>query len=92
MGFSASVFHPSTLRMLIWPEASKARNNIAAVSDEGRTAWVLIRRLNSSHSRSIALVVRALFHCSGGRRSRRHLRRPHSSKAVIIRLGPSEEL
>src|SRR5207244_6813957 len=35
---------------------------MAAVSAEGSTVWVLIRRLNSSWSRSIALVVRALFH------------------------------
>jgi hypothetical protein len=62
MGFVASVFQPSTLRMLIWPEASKAQNNIAAVSADGRMVCVLIRRLNSSCSRSMALVVRALFH------------------------------
>ena len=34
------------------------QNNIAAVSADGNTVWVLIRRLNSSWSRSIALVVR----------------------------------
>jgi hypothetical protein len=44
------------LRMLIWPEASSAQNNMAAVSAEGSTAWVLIRRLKSSCSRSIAFV------------------------------------
>ena len=32
MGFVASVCQPSTLRMLIWPDASSAQNNIAAVS------------------------------------------------------------
>ena len=62
MGFVASVFQPSTLRMLIWPEASKAQNNIAAVSADGSTVCVFIRRLNSSCSRSMAFVVRALFH------------------------------
>ena len=62
MGFVASVFQPSTLRMLIWPEASKAQNNIAAVSADGSTVCVLMRRLNSSCSRSIALVVRTLRH------------------------------
>ncbi len=62
MGFVASVFQPSTLRMLIWPEASKAQNNMAAVSADGNTVCVLIRRLNSSCSRSMAFVVRALFH------------------------------
>jgi hypothetical protein len=48
-------------------EASKAQNNIAAVSAEGSTVWVLIRRLNSWWSRSIAFVVRADFHCWCGR-------------------------
>ena len=36
--------------MLIWPEASNAQNSMAAVSAEGNTVWVLIRRLNSSCS------------------------------------------
>ena len=39
------VCQPSTLRMLIWPEASRAQNSMAAVSAEGSTVWVLIRRL-----------------------------------------------
>src|SRR5260221_6621353 len=68
MGFVASVCQPSTLRMLICPDASSAQNNIAAVSADGRTVWVLIRRLNSSCNRSIALVVRTLRHWLGGRR------------------------
>ncbi len=61
---------PSTLRMLICPEASSAQNNTAAVSADGRTVWVLIRRLNSSCKRSIALVVRRLRHWLGGRRAK----------------------
>src|SRR5688572_11052354 len=36
--------------MLIWPEASSAQNSMAAVSAEGSTVCVLIRRLNSSQS------------------------------------------
>src|SRR6202035_399520 len=72
IGLSASFWvrlcHPFTLRIVIWPEASSAQNNIAAVSADGSTVWVLIRRLNSSWSRSIALVVRALFHWLGGSR------------------------
>jgi hypothetical protein len=52
MGFVASVCQPSTLRMLIWPETSSAPNNMAAVSADGSTVWVLILRLNSSCSRS----------------------------------------
>src|SRR3712207_356388 len=53
---------PSTLRMVIWPEASSAQNSIAAVSAQGSTVCVLMLRLNSSCSRSTALVVRADFH------------------------------
>src|SRR5438128_10163043 len=69
MGFVASVCQPSTLRMLIWPEASSAQNSIAAVSADGSTVWVLILRLNSSWSRSIALVTGmkiAVPACSAG--------------------------
>jgi hypothetical protein len=62
MGFVARVCQPSTLRMLICSDASNAQNIIAAVSAEGSTVWVLMRRLNSSCSRSIALVVRKLRH------------------------------
>ena len=50
----ASVCQPSTLRMVICPDASSAQNNMAAVS--ATTVWVLMRRLNSSSSRSTALV------------------------------------
>src|ERR1700686_1228445 len=78
MGFVARVFQPSTLRMLICPEASSAQNIIAAVSADGSTVWVLIRRLNSSWSRSIALVVRALFHWLGGSRVKVKSRSPAS--------------
>jgi hypothetical protein len=47
---------------------SSAQNNMAAVSADGSTVWVLIRRLNSSCRRSIAFVVLALRHRVGGRR------------------------
>jgi len=60
MGFSARVFQPSTLRMLISLDASDAQNNIAAVSPESSAVYLLLLRLNASFSRSIALVVRAL--------------------------------
>src|SRR6266540_4257970 len=43
--------------MLICPEASKAQNSMAAVSADGSTVWVLILRLNSSCTRSIALYA-----------------------------------
>src|SRR3954463_12765411 len=57
VGFSASVGQPSTFLIVIWPEASSAQNSMAAVSAEGRTVWVLIRRLNSSCRRSTAFVA-----------------------------------
>jgi hypothetical protein len=68
MGCVASVCQPSTFRMLICPEASNAQNSMAAVSADGSTVCVLIRRLNSSCNRSIAFVVLALFHWFGGNR------------------------
>jgi hypothetical protein len=56
------------LRMVICPEAIKAQNNIAAVSAEGSTVWVLICRLNSSCRRSIEFDVRIEFHWLFGNR------------------------
>ena len=80
MGFVARVCQPSTLRMLICPEASSAQNIIAAVSADGNTVWVLIRRLNSSCNRSIAFVVRRLRHWLGGMRAKVNKRSPASSR------------
>src|SRR6266545_3309763 len=80
MGLVASVCQPSTLRMLIWPEASNAQNIMAAVSADGSTVWVLILRLNSSCSRSIALVVRTLRHWPGGSRVKANKRSPASCR------------
>ena len=56
-GFAVIVFQPSTLRSVIYPEAIKAQNSVAAVSAEGSAVCVLMRRLNSSCRRSIAFVV-----------------------------------
>src|SRR5260370_38175350 len=42
MGFVAAGCQASTLGMLICPEAKSAQNNIAAVSADGSTVWVLI--------------------------------------------------
>src|SRR5580658_3688730 len=53
---------------------------MAAVSADGSTVWVLILRLNSSCSRSMAFVVRALRHWLGGRRVNVKSRSPASSK------------
>jgi hypothetical protein len=60
-------------RILIWPEASSAQNSIAAVSADGSTVCVLILRLNSSCSRSIAFVTGMT--CAGSRRQRQVRRR-----------------
>src|SRR6266566_7065507 len=92
MGFVASVCQPSTFRMLICPEASSAQNNIAAVSAGGSTVWVLIRRLNSSWSRSIALVVRVLFHWLSGNRVKVKSRSPASSRLSATALHFSRHL
>jgi hypothetical protein len=51
MGFEASVCQPSTLRMLICPEASNTQNSIAAVSADGRLCFdpsfeLLVQSLN----------------------------------------------
>ena len=78
--FSPKVCHPFTLRMVICPEASSAQNNIAAVSAEGRTVCVLILRLNSSCSRSMAFVVRADLHWLQGNRVKVNSRSPASSR------------
>ena len=40
MGLVSRVCQPSTLRMLIWPEASSAQNTMAAVSADGSTVCV----------------------------------------------------
>ena len=82
MGFVARVCQPSTLRMLICPEASSAQNIIAAVSADGNTVWVLILRLNSSCNRSIAFVVRRLRHWLGGMRAKVNKRSPASSRLL----------
>src|SRR6516165_5310897 len=78
--------------MVIWPAAASAQNNIAAVSADGSTVWVLIRRLNSSWSRSIALVVRALFHWLGGSRVKVKSRSPASSRLSATALHLSRHL
>src|SRR5258707_15499654 len=87
MGFVASVCQPSTLRMLICPEASSAQNSMAAVSADGRTVCVFIRRLNSSCNLSIALVVRTLRHWLGGSRGKGNRRAPASSRLAATGRG-----
>src|SRR4051812_33799915 len=79
---SASEGQPLTLRIVICPEASSAQNSIAAVSAQGRTVCVLMRRLNSSCRRSIALVVRADFHWLFGSRVKVNRFSPASSRLV----------
>src|ERR687883_104538 len=53
-------------------------DSIAAVSAEGSTVCVSIRRLNSSCNRSIAFVVRADSHCAGGGGVKANRRSPAS--------------
>ncbi len=74
---------PSTLRMVIWPEASRAQRSIGTVSAQGKTAWVLMRRRNSSFRRSMEFVVRAAFHCDGSRRVKVKSRAPASSRETV---------
>lgn len=45
MAFVSSVFQPSALRILIWPEASSAQNSIAAIFADRSTVCVLTRRI-----------------------------------------------
>jgi len=66
--------------MVICSEASKAQNNIAAVSAHGNTVWVLIRRLNSSGNLSMALLVRIHLRWLGGKRVKVNSLSPASSK------------
>ena len=73
-------FRASTLRMTIWPEASSAQNNMAAVSAQGSTVCVLIRRLNSSCSLSIAFEVLIDFHWLCGNRVKVNSLSPASSR------------
>lgn len=81
-----SVCQPSTLRMLLWPEASRAQNKMAAVSADGSAVCVLILRLNSSCSRSIALAVRTPRHRFGGSRAKVKRRSPASSRLSATAL------
>src|SRR3954451_13808377 len=80
MGLVARVCQPSIFLMMIWPEAIRAQNNMAAVAAEGSTVWVLMRRLNSSCSRSMQFVVRALRHWLGGSRAKANRRVRASSR------------
>jgi len=98
MDFLASVCQPSALRMLICPEASSAQNNIAAVSADGSTVWVLIRRsveevpLSASGSHGGRFFRRAALHQGGSTLDARTSawlyrqcnldRRPHSLAAT----------
>jgi hypothetical protein len=61
------VCYPAAWRRVIWPEASSGQNSIAAVSREGGTVCVVMRRLHSSWRRSMAFLARADFPQLGGR-------------------------
>src|SRR5260221_13705158 len=81
-GGTCRLCQPSTLRSLIWPLATSAQNSRHAVSAQGSKHCVLMRRLNSSCSRSIALVVRIERHWLGGKRRKENSRSPASAQAV----------
>src|SRR6476659_5565064 len=69
---------PSIDLLHVDPSRGEQRpEQLAAVSADGSTVCVLILRLNSSCTRSIALVVR---HWLGGRRVKVNKRSPASSK------------
>jgi hypothetical protein len=68
------------LRSVICPLANNAQNSMQAVSAQGSMHWVLMRRLNSSCSRSMALVVRMDFHWSLGKRRKVKSFSPASSR------------
>jgi hypothetical protein len=61
-------------------DLSGAQNSMAAVSADGSTVCVLILRLNSSRSRSTALVVRTPRDWLGRRRVKVNKRSPASSR------------
>jgi len=65
---------------VICPLTNNAQNNMQAVSAQGSMHWVLMRRLNSSCSRSMALVVRMDFHWSLGKRRKVKSFLPASSR------------
>jgi len=67
---------PTRQRQWIPSPAALHRNSMAAVSTDGSTVCVLIRRLNSSRGRSTPLVVRAT-----------PLARWHESEAAIYLFG-----
>ena len=62
----ADLCHPSTSRMVIWPDANRAQNSIAAVSAESSTVWVFdaaFERLVQALDLSITI-----FYSANGRR------------------------
>ena len=61
MGLVASVWQPSTLRMMIWPEASKAQNKMAAVSADGSLLSSIVKNIKrvmaAEYSRELSVKV-----------------------------------
>jgi hypothetical protein len=64
------------LSLLLWGRNFAPQKSMAAVSALGGTVWVLMRRLNSSCNRSMALVVLIDFHWSLGKRTKGNKRSP----------------
>jgi hypothetical protein len=62
MGAVASVYQPSTLRMLIWPEASNAQNSIATYHQCDRAAARAIQAADQDADGSAIGRHRRLHH------------------------------
>jgi hypothetical protein len=58
----------------------EGQSSMGTVSAQGSTVWILMRLRNSSFRRSMALVVLANFHTSGGRPVKANSRSPASSR------------
>src|SRR5713226_1058847 len=80
---TAAIFRqPSIRRNLICPLATRLKSRTRAASSLGSELWVFTRRRNSSWSRSIAFVVRNVFHCALGKRKNVRSSSPPSCRLV----------
>src|SRR5436853_7295272 len=74
--------HPSILRNLICPLATRLKSKTGAAPSVGSEPCVFTRRRNSSWSRSIVFVVRNVFHCALGQRKNVRSSSPPSRRLV----------
>src|SRR3989442_9390506 len=80
-------FHPSILRNLICPLATRLKSSTSAASSLGSDPCVFTRRRNSPLSRSMTLVVRIVFHCPFGKRKKVSSSSPPSAR---LRTTPGQ--